>query len=122
MVQTRLLKQFRAHDGCSASHSGDGEDMRTVGTDASTRDTRVRACVCMCARVLKHACVTDVEALLSEPCLCGNLWYVSVSGVRPVCALCLSLWFRTAVSKGLVEEHYAVFFLFQTYLLLAEIG
>lgn len=61
MVQTQLLKPFRAHDGCSSSHSGDGEDVRTVGIDDSTRDTRVRACVCMCARVLKHACVTDVE-------------------------------------------------------------
>lgn len=55
---------------------GMGEDVRTVGMDASSRGACVRACA--------QACMCHMKAPLSEPCLGGNLRYVSVSGVRPV--------------------------------------
>lgn len=55
MVQILLLEQFCAHDGCSASPRGNGEDVGTVGIGASARDMcvclRVRECVCSSMRV-----------------------------------------------------------------------
>lgn len=84
---------------------GMGEDVRTVGMDASSRGACVRACA--------QASMCDMKAPLSEPCLGGNLQYVSVSGVRSglSSALCLSPWFGTEVSKGLVVvEHSPGFF------------
>ena len=55
-----------------------------VGIEASARDTCVCVCVCVFVCACALASVCDVGAFLPEPCLCGNLWYVSVSGVRPI--------------------------------------